>query len=174
MNRVRVALTSVFLMSAALCAPNLFGLAAAQQQNAANPPLPSAKQIADDEEKNLLAAVQTAESGDANPKELTAKLEALARFYSSQNRKPELSAVLDRELAAADKAWPNNDPASVRTLQHIASSYRLCNQRDLAKQIYLRILEIDTKRYGINNRSVASDLMEVGRSGRLLLACARH
>jgi tetratricopeptide (TPR) repeat protein len=134
------------------------------QQNANNPPLPTSKQISDNEEKGLLADVQAAESGDANPKELTAKLEALARFYSSQNRKVELSAVLDRELVAADKAWPNNDPASARTLGHIAMGYNLCNQRDLAKKIYLRILEIDTKRYGINNENVASDLVNLGRT----------
>ena len=78
MSRVRIGLTTIFLLSASLCAPSLFGQAAIQQQSAA--PLPSAKQIADDEEKNLLAAVQAAESDDAAPKELTAKLEALARF----------------------------------------------------------------------------------------------
>jgi len=161
----RVAAWMVFaaLSAAALPAQSL----GAAQQNASNPALPTSKQISDDEEKGLLADVQAAESGGANPKELADKLEALARFYSSQNRKVELSAVLDRELAAADKAWPHNDPAIVRTLQQIASQYRLCNQRDLAKQIYLRILEIDTKRYGINNRNVASDLMELGRSAMM-------
>src|SRR5271154_5988328 len=154
MNRVRVGLTAIFLVSTSLCAPSLFSQAAPTQQQSAAP-LPSAKQIADEEEENLLAAVQAAESGDSAPKELTAKLEALARFYSSHNRKAELKPVLDRELAAADKTWPIGDPASVRTLQQIASQYHLCNQRDLARQIYLRILEIDTKRYGINSINVA-------------------
>lgn len=163
MNSSRVKLTSIFIASACLCAPSLFGQTAAPQQQSAAP-LPSAKQIADDTEKNLLAAVQTAESSDAAPKELTTALEALARFYSGQNRKTELSAVLDRELAAADKTWPIGDPASVRTLQQIASGYLLCNQRDLARQIFLRILEIDTKRYGINNVNVASDLVSLGRA----------
>jgi tetratricopeptide (TPR) repeat protein len=163
MSRVRIGLTTVFLVSASLCAPNLFAqTATAQHQNAA--PVASAKQIADDEEKNLVAAVRSVESSDDARKELTAKLEALARFYSSHNRKPELSAVLDRELAAADKTWPIGDPTSVRTLQQIASEYVLCNQRDLARQIYLRILEIDTRRYGINNVNVASDLVALGRT----------
>ncbi len=158
----RVAACMVFAaLSAAVLPAQSLGAA---QQNASNPALPTSKQISDDEEKGLLADVQAAESGGANPKELADKLEALARFYSSQNRKVELSAVLDRELAAADKAWPNNDPASVRILGHIATGYNLCNQRDLARQIYLRILDIDTKRYGINNENVASDLLNLGRT----------
>ncbi len=162
MSRVRVGLTAIFLMSASLCSPGVFSQPTAAQQQSVAPP--SARQIADDEEKDLLSAVQSAESGDVAPRELTAKLEALARFYSSHNRKTELSPVLDRELAAADKTWANGDPASVRTLQQIAGEYLLCNQRDLAKQLYLRILEIDTKRYGINSVNVASDLVELGRT----------
>jgi tetratricopeptide (TPR) repeat protein len=167
MTRISFSRLAACIVLAALCAAILPAQPPdGPPQNANNPPLQTSKQISDDEEKGLLADVQAAESADANPKELAAKLEALARFYSSQNRKVELSAVLGRELAAADKAWPNpnNDPASVRILGHIAMGYNLCNQRDLAKQIYLRILEIDTKRYGINNENVASDLVNLGRT----------
>jgi len=134
------------------------------RQIPANPPQASAKQIADDEERNLLAAVQAAESGDTNPKELTGKLEALARYYQSKNRRADLSPVLVRELAAAEKAWPNNDPGIIKTLRQIAVGYQICNERDLAEQINHRILDIDTKRFGLKNANVAGDLVSLGRA----------
>jgi tetratricopeptide (TPR) repeat protein len=165
MNRILAASASIFLLGITLCSPSPFGQTVRpQQQDAANPPLPSAKQIADDEEKNLLAAVQTAESGDASPKELTSKLEALARYYQSQNRRGDLSPILDRELAAAKKAWPNNDPGIVKTLRQIAVGFQLCNERDRAELIDRRIIDIDTKRFGLMNRDVSADLVSLGRT----------
>jgi hypothetical protein len=134
------------------------------QQISANPAQTTQKQIADDEEKLLLASVQAAESGDANPKELTSKLEALARYYQSQNRRADLSPVLERELAAADTAWPNDDPGIVKTLRQIAVGYQICGERDRAEQINHRILDIDTKRFGLKSASVAGDLVSLGRA----------
>jgi tetratricopeptide (TPR) repeat protein len=134
------------------------------QQIPANPPQATANQIADDKEKSLLAAVQAAESGDANPKDLTSKLEALARYYQSQNRRADLSPVLDRELTAADSAWPDNDPGIVKTLRQIGVGYQICNERDRAEQIHRRVLDIDTKKFGLKDAAVAGDLVSLGRA----------
>jgi len=134
-----------------------------QAQNTSPPQQGTAKQRYDEEEKNLLAAVQSAESENAKPIDLTKALAKLARFYSSHNRKAELSAVLDRELASADKSWPPDDHDMLETLRRIAFDYTMCNQRDRAEQISLRVLGVDTKSQGLMSQAVSSDLLELGR-----------
>jgi Tfp pilus assembly protein PilF len=123
----------------------------------------TAKQRYNDEEKKLLATVQSAESPETKPLELTKALANLARFYQSHNRKVELSAVLDRELAAAEKSWPLDNYELLQTQRQIAGAYALCNQRDRAEQLVLRVLDVDTKTQGLNSQMVASDLLELGR-----------
>jgi tetratricopeptide repeat protein len=135
----------------------------APQQNPSSLAQSTAKQRYNDEEKKLLADVQSAESSDAKPVDLTKTLASLARFYQSHNRKVELSPVLDRELASAEKSWPPDDHELRQTLEQIAGSYALCNQRDRAEQLMLRILDVDAKAQGLNSQAVASDLLALGR-----------
>jgi Tfp pilus assembly protein PilF len=157
----RVAACIVFAaLSAAILTAQSLG---ASQQNPSAPVQSAAKQRYDDEEKNLLAAVQSAESSAATPADLTKALASLARFYQSHNRKVELSPVLDRELASAEKSWAPDDHEMRKTLEQIAGAYALCNQRDRAEQIMLRILDVDTKAQGLNSQAVASDLLALGR-----------
>ena len=135
-----------------------------QTQNAAPPPPQGPpKQRYDEQEKTLLAAVQSAESEGAKPIDLTKALANLARFYSSHNRKLELSAVLDRELTSADKSWPPDDHDLLETLRRISFDYSMCNQRVRAAEISLRVLAADTKTQGLMSQAVASDLLELGR-----------
>jgi Tetratricopeptide repeat len=164
MSHISFSRAAVCIVFAALSAAVLPALSVgAPQQNPSAPAQSTAKQRYDDEEKKLLADVQSAESSDANPVDLTKALASLARFYQSHNRKVELSPVLDRELASAEKSWPPDDHEMRKTLEQIAAAYALCNQRDRAEQIMLRILDIDTKAQGLNSQTAASDLLALGR-----------
>jgi tetratricopeptide (TPR) repeat protein len=164
-NRPRYCGILTCLLGASLCTAPAHSRAVGQQRQIPATPLQdTAKQRSDDEEKNLIAAVTAAESGDADPKTLVKALEALAMFYQRRNRKVELSPVLERELAVAEKVWPNDDPGIARTLEQIAMGFGLCNERDRAVQIRLRILNLYTKLYGLTSPQVASEFLSLGRT----------
>ena len=123
----------------------------AAQQNASNPALADVKnKFPMTKKKALSRPSRPPNLGGANPKELAANQKLSPDFIPATIGNRSSAPFSIANLQPPIKHGPINDPASVRILGPIATGYNLCNQRDIAKQIYLRILEIDTKRYGIN------------------------
>lgn len=146
-----------------ICAAVTHGSQAGTPQETQDQTRPAtAHQRFEEEEKKLLANVQAAESGDPNPVLVARSLQALAMFYQHQNRKSELSPILARELAAVEKAWPEDSREFNRTLHEIGMGYMLCGERDRANEILQRVMAIDVRLEGLKSPAVASDLVSLG------------
>lgn len=133
-----------------------------QQQPPREAPKGTAQQRYDDEEKNLIAAVDEAESAPDSPQNFAKSLEALGLFYERHNRRVELSATLKRELPAVEKAYPEDSVEFTKALHQIAMSYQICNDKVQAEATLRRILALDTKQNGLKSNAVASDLVSLG------------